>query len=148
MFVDSNFEKISFLTPNVSALKILRTHGYRDSKIIKKKILNSANKAVERLKFYSSPVGYFYINEIKKNSSNRIILRDGIIFNCEVFGERLMDSKFLIIFVLSLGKRIDEKLKKLSNDFNDPLGALFLENACWLALELILKEARTKIIKF
>lgn len=148
MFIDSNFEKILFSTPNVSAFQILRTHGYRNKGTIKKKILESVNKALERLSFYSLPVGYFCINEISQKLSNAIILKNGTVFKCEVFDERLKDSKFLIIFVLSLGKRIDDKINKISNDLNEPLGGLFLENACWLALELILKDARSKIIQF
>ena len=49
MFIDSNFEKITFLSPKFSALKILRTHGYKNKDNIKKKILDSAEKALERL---------------------------------------------------------------------------------------------------
>lgn len=148
MFINSNFEKISFSIPNVSAFQILRTHGYKNKSTIKKKILESANIALERLSIYSLPVGYFCINEISQKLSHSIVLKDGTVFKCEVFDECLKDSKFLIIFVLSLGKRIDEKLNKISNDLNEPLGALFLENACWLALELILKDARLKIVQF
>ena len=66
MFKDTNFEKITFLSPKFSALKILRTHGYKNKDFVKKKILDSAEKALERLINYSSPVGYFYIKKIKK----------------------------------------------------------------------------------
>ncbi len=148
MFKDSNFEKIIFLLPKVSALQILRTHGYKNKHNIKKKVLESAEKALERLTKYSSPVGYFCINEIKKKSSDRIELKDGITFNCEAFSEFFPESNFLIIFILSLGNEIDKKLKIIANDINEPLGALFLENACWLALELILRDARSKIVQF
>lgn len=148
MFRSTNFEKILFSSPNISALKILRTHGYKNKELIKKKILDAANKALERLSFYSSPVGYFYIKKINKQVSNRIELNDGITFNCEIFNERLFESKFLIVFILTLGNGIDETIKKISKDFNEPLGALFLENASWLALELILRDARSKIVKF
>ena len=37
MFIDSNFEKIKFLSPKVSAFKLLRTHGYKNKDNIKKK---------------------------------------------------------------------------------------------------------------
>ena len=74
MFIDSNFEKIKFLSPKISAFKLLRTHGYKNKENIKKKILESAEKALERLTYCSSPVGYFYIEEIKKKSLNRIQL--------------------------------------------------------------------------
>ena len=67
---------------------------------------------------------------------------------CEVFNEIFSESNFLIIFIISLGKGIDIKLKKISNDINEPLGGLFLENASWLALELILRDARSRIISF
>ena len=147
MFIDSNFEKIKFLSPKVSAFKLLRTHGYKKKDNIKKKILDSAEKALERLCNYSSPVGYFYIEEIKKKSLNSIQL-DNTSFKCEVFNEIFPDSNFLVIFIISLGKGIDRKLKTISKDINEPLGALFLENASWLALELILRDARSRIISF
>ena len=88
MFKDSNFEKITFLSPNVSALKILRTHGYKNKDNVKEKNFSlSAEKALERLKNYSSPVGYFYIKKIKKNHMN-IIQLERTFFKCEVFNER------------------------------------------------------------
>ena len=147
MFIDSNFEKIKFLSPKVSAFKLLRTHGYKNKDNIKKRILDSAEKALERLTNYSSPVGYFYFEEIKKKSLNSIQL-ERTSLKCEVFTEIFSESNFLIIFIISLGKGIDIKLKKISNDINEPLGGLFLENASWLALELILRDARSRIINF
>ena len=147
MFIDSNFEKIKFLCPKVSAFKLLRTHGYKNKDNIKKRILDSAEKALERLTNYSSPVGYFYFEEIKKKSQNSIQL-ERTSLKCEVFNEIFSESDFLIIFIISLGKGIDIKLKKISNDINEPLGGLFLENASWLALELILRDARSRIISF
>ena len=147
MFIDSNFEKIKFLSPKVSAFKLLRTHGYKNKDNIKKRILDSAEKALERLTNYSSPVGYFYFEEIKKKSLNSIQL-ERTSLKCEVFTEIFSESDFLIIFIISLGKGIDIKLKKISNDINEPLGGLFLENASWLALELILRDARSRIISF
>ena len=147
MFIDSNFEKIKFLSPKVSAFKLLRTHGYKNKDNIKKRILDSAEKALERLTNYSSPVGYFYFEEIKKKSLNSIQL-ERTSLKCEVFTEIFSESNFLIIFIISLGKGIDIKLKKISNDINEPLGGLFLENASWLALELILRDARSRIISF
>ena len=39
MFKNSNFEKILFSSPNISPLKILRTHGYRNKDLIRKKFL-------------------------------------------------------------------------------------------------------------
>ena len=147
MFIDSNFEKIKFLSPKVSAFKLLRTHGYKNKDNIKKRILDSAEKALERLTNYSSPVGYFYFEEIKKKSQNSIQL-ERTSLKCEVFNEIFSESDFLIIFIISLGKGIDIKLKKISKDINEPLGGSFLENASWLALELILRDARSRIISF
>ncbi len=148
MFKSSNFENILFSSPKISPLKILSTHGYRKKEVIKKKILDAANKAIERLSLSSSPIGYFCIEEISKQFRNKIKLKSGKSFNCDVFGERLAKSKFLIAFILTLGKEVDEKIKKISYNSDEPLGALFLENASWLALELVLRDARSKIIKF
>ena len=135
------------MSPKVSAFKLLRTHGYKNKVNIKKRILDSAEKALERLTNYSSPVGYFYFEEIKKKSQNSIQL-ERTSLKCEVFNEIFSESDFLIIFIISLGKGIDIKLKKISKDINEPLGGLFLENASWLALELILRDARSRIISF
>ena len=148
MFKSSNFEKILFSSPNISPSKILRTHGYRNKDVIRKKILDATNKAIERLSASSSPVGYFRIEEISKHFTNKIELKCGICFNYDLFSEQFPNSKFLIAFILTLGKEVDEKIKKISNYSNEPLGALFLENASWLALELVLRDARSKIIKF
>tara|TARA_B100002052_G_scaffold230267_1_gene212936 strand:+ start:18 stop:686 length:669 start_codon:yes stop_codon:yes gene_type:complete len=148
MFKSSNFEKILFSSPSISPLKILRTHGYRNKEVIKKKILEAANKAIERLTSSSSPVGYFCIEEISNHFSSKIELKCGTSLNCGIFNERLAQSKFLIAFILTLGKEVDETIKKISNNSDEPLGALFLENASWLALELVLRDARSKIIKF
>ena len=148
MFESSNFEKILFSSPSISPLKILRTHGYRNKEVIKKKILNAANKAIERLTSSSAPVGYFCIEEISKHLGSKIELKCGTSLNCDIFNERLAQSKFLVAFILTLGKEVDEKIKKISYYSDEPLGALFLENASWLALELVLRDARSKIINF
>ncbi len=72
MFKHSNFEKILFSTPNISPLKILRTHGYRNIDVIRKKILDASNKSIERLSSSSAPVGYFCIEKISKHFMNKI----------------------------------------------------------------------------
>ena len=148
MFKNSNFEKILFSTPNISPLKILRTHGYRNKEVIRKKILDASNKSVERLSSSSGPVGYFCLEEISKHFMNKIELKCGTSFNCDLFRERFAKSKFLVVFIITLGKEVDEKIKKISNYSDEPLGALFLENASWLALELVLRDARSKVSKF
>ncbi len=148
MFNNSNYEKILLSSPNISALKILRTHGYRKESLIKPRVLDAANKAVEQLTFYSSPEGYLCIKKIRKKFSDYIELHCGTVLKCGIFKERLIKSEFLIVFILTLGKGIDEIIKKNSNDLEEPLGAIFLENASWLALELILREARFRIINF
>ena len=114
---------------------------------IKPKIFEAANKAIERLFYNSSPEGFF-ATKIKKRSSNNIILQCGTILNCEIFNERLPKSNYLVVFILTLGKGIDDELRKISDELDEPLGAIFLENASWLALELIIREARLKVIKF
>ena len=148
MFKNSNFEKILFSSPIISPLKILRTHGYRNKDLIRKKILDASNKSIERLSSSSTPVGYFCIEEISKHVMNKIELKCGTSFHSDLFKERFTKSKFLVAFVLTLGKEVDEKIKKISNYSDEPLGALFLENASWLALELVLRDARSKISKF
>ena len=148
MFKNSNFEKILFSHPNISPLKILRTHGYRSKDVIRKKILDATNKAIEILSTSSTPVGYFCIEEISNNCRNKIELKCGTTFNSDLFRERFAKSKFLVAFIITLGKEVDETIKKISNCSDEPLGALFLENASWLALELVLRDARSKIIKF
>ena len=148
MFKNSNFEKILFSHPNISPLKILRTHGYRSKDVIRKKILDAPNKAIKILSTSSTPVGYFCIEEISNNYRNKIELKCGTTFNSDLFKERFAKSKFLVAFIITLGKEVDETIKKISNCSDEPLGALFLENASWLALELVLRDARSKIIKF
>ena len=148
MFKNSNFEKILFSHPNISPLKILRTHGYRSKDVIRKKILDATNKAIKILSTSSTPVGYFCIEEISNNCRNKIELKCGTTFNSDLFRERLAKSKFLVAFIITLGKEVDETIKKISNCSDEPLGALFLENASWLALELVLRDARSKISKF
>ncbi len=148
MFKNSNFEKILFSHPNISPLKILRTHGYRSKDVIRKKILDATNKAIKILSTSSTPVGYFCIEEISNNCRNKIELKCGTTFNSDLFKERFAKSKFLVAFIITLGKEVDETIKKISNCSDEPLGALFLENASWLALELVLRDARSKIIKF
>ncbi len=148
MFKNSKFEKILFSHPNISPLKILRTHGYRSKDVIRKKILDATNKAIKILSTSSTPVGYFCIEEISHNYRNKIELKCGTTFNSDLFRERFAKSKFLVAFIITLGKEVDETIKKISNCSDEPLGALFLENASWLALELVLRDARSKIIKF
>ena len=148
MFDSSNCEKISFFSPDVSPFKILRTHGYKQNNIVRPRILDAANIAVQRLKNNSTPEGFFCIKKIINKSSNKIELECGRNLICKVFDERLPESKMIIVFIITLGVKIDEKIKEISNEINEPLGAIFLENASWLALELILREARLKIIQF
>ena len=88
MFKNSNFEKILFSSPNISPLKILRTHGYRNKDLIRKKILDASNKSIERLSSSSTPVGYFCIEEISKHFMNKIELKCGTSFHSDLFKER------------------------------------------------------------
>ena len=66
MFKDTNFEKITFLSPKFSALKILRTHGYKNKDFVKKKILDSAEKALERLIIILPQLDTFTLKRSKK----------------------------------------------------------------------------------
>ena len=109
MFKNSNFEKILFSSPNISPLKILRTHGYRNKDLIKKKILDASNKSIERLSSSSTPVGYFCIEEISKHFMNKIELKCGTSFHSDLFKERFTKSKFLVAFILTLGKEVTSK---------------------------------------
>ena len=122
MFTNSNFEKILFSSPIISPLKILRTHGYRNKDLIRKKILDASNKSIERLSSSSTPVGYFCIEEISKHVMNKIELKCGTSFHSDLFKERFAKSKFLVAFVITLGKEVDEKIKKISNYSDEPLG--------------------------
>ena len=57
-------------------------------------------------------------------------------------------NKWYIMSKNAEEKKTRTNLKKLGCLFESFLGALFLENASWLALELVLRDARSKISKF
>lgn len=71
---------------------------------------------------------------VASNLGGTLTLAEGTTFECEAFGRLLKGATEIVAFVITLGPAFDASVCELIEAF-EPLEALFLESAGWLAIE-------------
>ncbi len=120
--------------PSLDAAKMLRVHGYRDVVAVRKDVREAAERhAEEALKLLELRC-FYQRRPVAELSDGRLVLGGGTTFNCEAFDKILGNSEEAILFLLSTGKPLDQRIQAYLAKFA-VLQALFLETAGWLAIE-------------
>lgn len=128
--------------PHIDPARILRVHRYRDHSKVRPIIRQAAQTAAETALGLCSPDARYVTQPIDKLDGGRLALASGITFTCSAFARHLPDAMHLLAFVMTIGPDLDANVSKLIEDDDDfqPLEALFLETAGWLAIETATKQ--------
>ncbi len=120
--------------PAVDPNRILRVHRYSDPEKVRPKIVEAAHQAADQITSLASPVAAYRRVGIDACEGDTLRLQDGTEFHCAAFDRLLKDCSDVVVFVLTLGPKLDEHVIDLMEEF-EPLDALFMEAAGWLGIE-------------
>ena len=119
--------------------RLLRLHGYRDLEKVRPVIKATAENISRRVEGLSSPEIHYKRLRIKHCDANGLVLENGSRFDNIAFEKYLDGVVEVVIFIMTLGKALDEESQQLVEKF-EPLEALFLETAGWLGIEWATKQ--------
>lgn len=118
----------------VEADRILRVHRYRDPNRIRPVIRRIAERAAADVVVLANPEARYRRMRILSNEAGVLDLEGGASFTCAAFPRLLSGCDEVVVFVLTLGPDLDEAVAaRIATD--EPVDALFLEAAGWLAVE-------------
>jgi hypothetical protein len=125
----------------VDAERILRVHRYRDPDRVRPVIRRIAERAAADIAILARPEACFRRMRIRRNESGVLDLEGRLEpdvgpanFTCAAFPRLLAGCGEAIVFLLTLGPRVDQAVaERIAAD--QPVDALFLEAAGWLAVE-------------
>lgn len=130
--------------PTVDPNRILRVHRYSDPQKVRPKIVEAAHHAAEKIASLASPVAAYRRVAIDGCEGETLRLQDGTEFHCAAFERLLKNCSHVVVFVLTLGPKLDEHVIDLMEEF-EPLDALFMEAAGWLGIETSTRRLATEI---
>jgi len=131
-----NIIEYSTKLENIDAAKILRIHRYRDIEAVRKDVREAAERhALEALELLD--VRFFYQRQkVIDLTADKLLIGEGTAFHCRAFEGILQESEEVVLFLLSTGKALDNRVQRYLANF-EVLEALFLETAGWLAIEAV-----------
>lgn len=119
---------------SVEAERILRVHRYRNPDRIRPVIRRIAERAAADISVLARPEARYRRMRILGNEAGVLNLEGGASFACAAFPRLLAGCGEVVIFVLTLGPELDDAVAaRIAAD--QPVDALFLEAAGWLAVE-------------
>ena len=124
---------------DVRTERILRIQGYRDMERVRKPIRRAADKAAAIAReIAEGEVGFRRIG-IAACSGVNLELEGGERFECAAFERFLTECESVIVFAMTAGAAIDRRIDELMAA-DDPVVALLLDTAGWLAIESITRR--------
>ena len=119
--------------------RILRIQGYRDMARVRRPIRRAAEKAAEIAREVTEgEVGCRRVAITACDGSN-LDLEGGERFECGAFERFLADCESVVVFAMTAGSAIDRRIDELLAA-DDPVVALLLDTAGWLAIESITRQ--------
>jgi len=123
---------------------MLRIQGYtnldRVRPLIKKTAGNMARLAAQTI----DAVVHYRQLRISECTDGILILEGGTVFRCDAFSKYHAASEQVVVFVLTLGKSLDEAATDFSKQ-KQLLEQLFLDTAGWVGVEAVNKQFTTHI---
>ncbi len=118
----------------VDAERILRVQGYRDPARIRPRIRKIAEKAAADIAGIAAPEAVCTRRRVETLRDGVLTLEGGHAFNCVAFDRLLANAPEVAVFVLTLGPAMEKAVTERF-EASEPVDALFLECAGWLAVE-------------
>ena len=124
---------------NVRSDRILRIQGYRDMARVRKPIRRAADKAAAIARdIAEGEVGFRRVG-IAACTGACLELEGGERFECGAFERFLAECESVVVFAMTAGAAIDDRIDELMAA-DDPVVALLLDTAGWLAIESITRQ--------
>ena len=119
--------------------RILRIQGYRDMDRVRRPIRRAADKAAGIAReIAEGEVGFRRVG-IAACSGASLELQGGERFECAAFERFLAECESVVVFAMTAGAAIDQRIDELMAA-DDPVVALLLDTAGWLAIESITRQ--------
>ena len=124
---------------DVRTERILRIQGYRDMARVRKPIRRAADKAAAIARdIAQGEVGCRRVG-ITACAESNLELEGGERFECGAFERFLGQCESVVVFAMTAGAAIDDRIDELMAA-DDPVVALLLDTAGWLAIESITRQ--------
>jgi len=124
---------------DVRTERILRIQGYRDMDRVRRPIRRAADKAAGiACEIAEGEVGFRRVG-IAACGAGSLELEGGERFECAAFERFLADCESVVVFAMTAGAAIDRRIDELMAA-DDPVVALLLDTAGWLAIESITRQ--------
>ena len=124
---------------DVRTERILRIQGYRDMARVRRPIRRAADKAAAIAREISEgEVGFRRVG-IAACTGSSLELEGEECFECGAFERFLAECESVIVFAMTAGAAIDARIDELMAA-DDPVVALLLDTAGWLAVESITRQ--------
>jgi hypothetical protein len=114
--------------------RILRIQGYRDPARIRPRIRTIAQRAAGDIAEVAQPEAVYVRRRIEAVDGGELALEGDHRFHCAAFDRLLGRASEVVVFVLTLGPAIETAVAERFAA-SEPVDALFLECAGWLAVE-------------
>lgn len=123
----------------VRSASILRIHGYKGNRPIPEAVAQSASEAADLAAQLFEPRVWYRQMPVVGLEPDILQLEKGVEFCSNAFCDVLAECRDVIVFVLTLGSRVDMESARLSQR-GEVLEALFLENAGWLGINALTRD--------
>ncbi len=131
-------------TPKPKLDAVLRIQGYKDPNKVRRVIRESALTAIEAFIENTVPTVTYRIVDVHSVDREGAVLGAAVKLQSEIFQQYLAEAKEVVVFVLTVGKQIDDQTIKWMDE-EKLVEALFLESAAWLGVEDATKQFVLKI---
>ena len=119
--------------------RILRIQGYQDMERVRRPIRRAADTAAALAReIAEGEVGFRRVG-IAACSGSSLEFEGGERFECGAFERFLAECESAVVFAMTAGSAIDERIDALMAA-DDPVVALLLDTAGWLAIESITRQ--------
>jgi hypothetical protein len=118
---------------------LLRMQGYRDLARVRERVRKIAATAAALAEGLVAPEAHYRRLRIEDCTESTLRLNTGAVFHSQAFDKALSGCTEVVVFLLTLGPKLDEEVARLSTR-DDLVTALFLEMAGWLAVERSTKQ--------
>jgi len=118
---------------------MLRIQGYTNLEKVRPVIKKTAARMAQTVVQCCDAKVYYRNLPVTDVSASRLTLADGTAFSCEAFARFHARSEQAVVFILTLGQRLDDEAGALDRQ-ELLLEQLFLETAGWLGVEAVNKQ--------
>lgn len=120
--------------PSIPTDRILRLQGYPDVTRVRPRVRAIADAMAAEAARLTDPEARHLRVAIAARGAGRLELADGTVFRCSGFDRLMREAIHVAAFVLTLGSDLDRGVADRMAG-SEPVEALFLEAAGWLAIE-------------